>query len=62
MEDQNSLITLTLWKEENGFPQKVKKNTEQLVIDLASEMGISIRLYVTEASHRLSKREKLIGL
>ena len=28
----------------NGFSQKAKENTEQLVIDLADEMGISIRL------------------
>ena len=30
--------------EMNGFPQKVKENTEQLVIDLAYQMGISTRL------------------
>ena len=28
----------------NGFPQKAEKNTEQLFIDLANEMGISTRL------------------
>ena len=43
----------------NGFPQKAEKNTEQLVIDLADEMSISVRLYDIKASHRLSKREKL---
>ena len=48
----------------NGFPQKTEENTEQLpvVIDLADEMGISIRLYDIKASHRLSNREKAIGL
>ena len=41
------------------FPQKAEENTEQLVIDLDDEMGISIRLLkLLKASHRLSKREK----
>ena len=42
----------------NGFPQKAEENTEQLVTDLADEMGISVRLYDIKASHRLPKREK----
>ena len=43
----------------NGLPQKAEENIEQLVIDLADEMGISIRLLkLLKASHRLSKREK----
>ena len=46
----------------NGFPQKAEQNTEQLVFNLADEMGISIRLYDIKASDTLSKRERLVGL
>ena len=43
----------------NEFPQKAEENTEQMVIDLADEMGISTRLLkLLKTSHRLSKREK----
>ena len=42
----------------NEFPHKAEENTEQLVVDLADEMGICIRLYDIKASHRLSKRGK----
>ena len=46
----------------NAFPQKAEENTEQLVVDLADEMGISIRLLkLLKASHRLSKRGKAGG-
>ena len=41
----------------NGFPQKVEENNEQLVIDLADDMDISIRLYDIKARHRLSERK-----
>ena len=44
----------------NGLPQKAEENTEQLVIDLADEMGISIKLYDIKASHRREKT--LLGL
>ena len=44
--------------EMNGLSQKTEENTEQLVIDLVDEMGISIRLYDIKASHRLRKTEK----
>ena len=46
----------------NGFLHKAEENTEQLVVDLADEVGISIRLYDIKASHRLSKRQRLVGL
>ena len=42
----------------NGFSHKAEENTEQLVVDLADEMGIAIRLYDIKASHRLSERGK----
>ena len=44
----------------NEFPQKTEENTEQLVVDLADETGISTRLYDIKASHRREKR--LVGL
>ena len=42
----------------NRFPHKGEENTEQLVVALADEMGVSIRLYDIKASHRLLKRGK----